>query len=716
VPSLNVACPVCIEHAETVFRVEGLCCADEVVLLERRLTRLPGLAALSADVVGQRIRVHHDAARLSVAHIAQEVADAGLRAWKHDETPARPTVGRTWSRGAWVALSGTLLALALAAAALGAPAWLRALALAASAVVGGAPIVRRAIAALKVRSLDINVLMLIAVVGAAAIGEWVEGATVVFLFALAQWLETRSMERVRRSVRALMGASPAEALVHRGDVETIVSVADVAVGDLVIIRPGERVPLDGDVVGGDSEVDEATVTGESMPVAKGVGARLFAGTLNGSGSLEMRVAHLVGDSTIARITDMVERAQAERAPTQAWVDRFARVYTPVILILALALVVLGPLVTGDAFGSWLYRALVLLVIACPCALVISTPVAIVSGLTAAARNGVLIKGGRHLERLAEVRAAAFDKTGTLTTGKLAVDTVQALDGIDPDRLLQLAAAVEARSQHPIARAIVQRASLVGRPPRPAEFRSWPGRGAEGLVEGVRVLVGNERLLRERGIQANGVPLELARLATDGATPVFVSIDDRLSGLISVRDEVRADAQRALDELRQRAIRPLVVLTGDHAAAAEAVSRRVGADAVSSRLLPEDKVLAVKELRREAGAVLMVGDGVNDAPALAAADVGMAMGAAASDVALETADVALMGEDLARIPFVTALSRATLATVKANIGIALGLKAVFLGLGVVGLATLWMAVVADMGASLLVTANALRLLRLKPART
>jgi Cd2+/Zn2+-exporting ATPase len=706
----EATCAVCEVHAESTFKVEGMDCHEEVAILERRLKHLPGLEELSADVVGQRLRVKHDAARLTTGAIADAVAQTGMRAWLEHEEPVASDTATTRLRRRLVIVSGGAMAAGFLLQLADGAAWLATVAHGTAILSGGVFTVRRAVVAARHRSLDINVLMTVAVVGAMAIGEWSEAASVVFLFALAQWLETGSMERARGAIRALMDLTPVEATVRRGGVEARVDVEAVAVGELIIVRPGDKIPLDGVVISGESHVNQAPVTGESLPAEKRAGDEVFAGTINGRGALEIEVRKLRRDSTLVRIIHLVERAQAQRAPTQAFVDRFARSYTPAVLLLAAGVTIVPPLF-GQPFGEWLYRALVLLVIACPCALVISTPVSIVSALAAAARKGVLIKGGIHLERTGAIRCLAFDKTGTLTKGDIKVMAVQPLDGASADTVVRLAATLEARSEHPIARAILEYAAQTGVAPAPASgFQSLPGLGAEALVEGQRSLIGNHRLFEERALCTPEVHERLENLAAHGGTAVLVARGRETLGVIAVADEVRETGRDVIDLLRREGVAHLVLLTGDNATTAAAACRALGMDDYRAELLPEDKVTAVEELRRRYGTVAMVGDGVNDAPALAAADVGIAMGVAGSDAALETADVALMADELLKIPFALRLSRATLRNIKANIAFSLVLKAAFLVLAMAGLATLWMAVVADMGASLIVIANALRLLK------
>jgi Cd2+/Zn2+-exporting ATPase len=705
----RTVCAVCEIHAESIFKVEGMDCHEEVAILERRLKHLPGLEDLAADVIGQRLRVKYDAAKLTASGIAEAVAQTGMRAWLEHEEPVR-AAGSVRARRVLVLASGLALAAGLITRLFDASRALEVALLAVSVVTGGLYTVRRALSAARTFSLDINVLMLVAVLGAVLIGEWFEAATVVFLFALAQFLEARSMDRARGAIRALMDVTPVEALVRRDGAERRVGVDDVAVGDTIIVKPGEKIPLDGRVAAGVSHVNQAPVTGESLPIDKGPGDDVFAGTINGRGALEVVVTRPRRDTTLARIIHLVERAQAQRAPSQAFVDRFARWYTPAVLALALGIATIPPL-AGAPAGPWLYRALVLLVISCPCALVISTPVSIVSALAAAARKGVLIKGGVHLERTGAVRCVAFDKTGTLTKGRVHVTEVEALDGVSADAVLGLAASLELRSEHPIGRAIVRRAEAAGITLAAGDsFQALPGRGAEARIAGTTAVVGSHRLFEERGLCSPTIHDRLDALAARGRTAVLVARGGETIGVIGVADELRESGRDAIDLLRQQGVSRVALLTGDNAETANAIAREIGVDEVRAELLPEDKVLAIEDLRRRYGTVAMVGDGVNDAPALATADVGIAMGAAGSDAALETADVALMADELLKIPYAVRLSRATVRNIRMNIAFSLGLKAVFLGLAVVGAATLWMAVVADMGASLIVIANGLRLLR------
>jgi len=699
------ACTNCEIHAEAVFRVEGMDCSEEVVILERRLRPLAGMEALTADLVGQRLHVSYDAAKLTTAAIVDAVGQTGMRMWLEHEGPgaAGPDVRvRFWL---------TVVSGAAILAALSVGIWSTVLAVPlfiAATMTGGIFPVRRALVALRTRTVDINVLMVIAVAGAMLLRQWFEGASVVFLFALAQWLEARTLERARQAIRALVELSPREAIVRKDGVEVRAAVETIPVGAEIVIRPGDKVPLDGRVLAGHGDVNQAPITGESLPVDKGPGDEVYAGTINGRGSFDLEVIRVGRDTRLARIIHLVEAAQARRAPVQSFVDRFARVYTPVVIALAAIVAVVPPLAGAGDPATWFYRSLVLLVIACPCALVISTPVSIVAALSAAARNGVLIKGGAHLERLADVRVVAFDKTGTLTRGEPRVRDVVATGEESGNQVLRYAAAVEARSEHALARAITHRAAELGLDvPFARDFTSTPGRGAEAQVGDREVIVGNDMMLASRGIEAPAQPIEALRRRGD--TVVCVALDGRLVGFIAIADPLRETARETIEMLRSYGVRRVAMLTGDHAVTASAVAASLALDEDHYGLLPDEKHARILAMRSE-GAVLMVGDGVNDAPAMAAADVGVAMGAAASDAALETADVALMSGELLKLPYALRLARATVRNIKTNLVVSLTLKAVFLVMAMTGSATLWMAVLADTGASVIVVANALRLLR------
>jgi Zn2+/Cd2+-exporting ATPase len=699
------------------FAVDGMDCADEVRLIEGKLGNLPGVTALQFDVVRHRLVVE---GAITAPEVQRAIKDLGMTARGEGEEAARASFRRRRGRLLMTAAAGVGVALGLAAKWAGLPQWVEVALLAVATAAGGWFVVPRGVRAALNRALDMNFLMSVAAAGAWAIGEPEEAAATLFLFAVAELLESYSMDRARNAIKALMDLSPAEATVRRNGAEVRVSVTEVAVGETVVVRPGEKLAIDGEVTGGRSGVNQAPITGESMPVDKAPGDEVFAGSLNGQGVLEVRSTKPASDTTLARIIHAVEEAQASRAPSQTFVDRFARVYTPAVVLVAVLIAVVPPL-TGfggqaGAWDVWVYRALAMLVVACPCALVISTPVSIVSGLAGAARAGILIKGGAHLEHLGAVTVVAFDKTGTLTQGRPAVTDVVALSdrlqgGITEAEVLRLALGVERHSEHPIARAVLEhgRALRVTAPPA-SDFEALVGRGARASTGGETIYVGNEWLGDELGVATTAARALLDRFEREGKTAVLVATSREPLGVLAIADRIRPEAPAALAALRAVGVRRTVMLTGDNAGTARAVAAELGVDEVHAALLPEDKVRIVRELEARGERVAFVGDGVNDAPALAAATVGVAMGAAGTDVALETADVALMGDDLSKLAETVRRSRTTLGVIKQNVAFAIAIKAVFLVLAVGGWATLWMAVAADMGASLAVVANGLRALR------
>jgi Cd2+/Zn2+-exporting ATPase len=558
-----------------------------------------------------------------------------------------------------------------------------------------------------------NVLMSVATVGAVGIGQWAEAASVVVLFAAGSALRAYAIDRTRGAVRALAGLAPDEVLVRRGDSEVVVRAEDVEVGETVVVRPGERLAVDGRVFEGSSAVDEAPVTGQSVPVEKGPGDEVYSGSLNGQGGLLVEATKRAGDSTLQKVARLVEEAQASKAPSEQFVDRFSRVYTPIVVAAAVVLAVVPPLL-GAGFGEWFYRALALLIIACPCALVISTPVTVVSGIGAASRRGILLKGGAALEAAGRLKALAFDKTGTLTEGRPVLSRVVALGKPDGrDEALVLAAALERRSEHPLAHAILsagaERAADGSGLPPVANFRSVAGRGAEGEVAGQRYLIGSPRLFAERGIPLDGASEALEAVERAGETPVVLGGYAGPLAVFGLADAVRPAAKATVEALRKSGIGEMVMLTGDAPAPARRVAEELGIG-YRARLLPEQKTEAVRELVASHGDVGMVGDGVNDAPAFAAAPVGFAMGAAGTDVALETADVALMQDDLPRLAEAVVLSRAAERIIRQNVAVSILVKGLFVLLAPFGLVALWLAVLADMGTSIAVTLNGLRLFK------
>lgn len=583
-------------------------------------------------------------------------------------------------------------------------------------VIGGLDIFKTGFSNLRHMAFDMKSLMTIAVIGAAIIGEWQEAAIVVFLFAVSEALEAYSMNKARQSIRQLMDIAPPIAIVkhvhgdHAHEMET--PTEDIAVGDIIIVKPGQKIAMDGVVVVGASTVNQAPITGESMPVEKILGDEVFAGTLNEAGALEVRVTKLVTDTTIAKIIHLVEEAQAEKAPSQKFVDRFAKLYTPLIILVALLVAVIPPLFTGE-WHNWIYQGLSVLVVGCPCALVISTPVAIVTAIGNAAKQGVLIKGGVYLEQLGHIDAIAFDKTGTLTKGTPEVTDIVVTANVTERELLQMVAAVEKPSQHPLAHAILSKAHFEELSELEINgFQSVTGKGAYAIINDEKVLVGSLQWIRETAILDEISTATADKLQQQGKTVIAVSRNGELLGIMGIADRVRDNTQKVLANLRDLNIKHTVMLTGDAEKTATAIANELGLTDVRADLLPENKLEAIKDLQKQFGGVAMIGDGVNDAPALAAATVGIAMGGAGTDTALETADVALMADDLDKLPYTIRLSRKALLIIKQNIGFALGLKVIALLFIIPGWLTLWIAIIADMGATLLVILNSLRLMRVQ----
>ena len=578
-------------------------------------------------------------------------------------------------------------------------------------IIGGYYIGKRGILAIFSFRLDINILMCLAVIGAAYIGEWLEGATVIFLFLLAQLLETYTLDKARNAIKALMEISPREALVRYDSGEKKVSVNDVKVGDVILIKPGERIPLDGNVVNGKSTVNQSPITGESISIEKSFGDEIYAGTINENGALDVKVTHLSKDSTLSKIIHLIEEAQSQKAPFQSFVDNFAKYYTPIIIVIAFLVATIPPLIFYEPLESWLYRALVLLVISCPCALVISTPVSLISGITSAARNGVLFKGGIYLEYIGEINTIAFDKTGTLTVGNPIVTDIIPVKMNDEDDILKLAASIEARSEHSIANAILKMAKqkkialFEG-----ANFRSFTGKGAVMEIDDEKYYVGNLKFFYEQGFSVLGIDGILENLQESGKTSLLLGRDQTVLGIIAVADEIRKCSKQTIDELYNKGIEKIIMLTGDYKTTAKTICKQLNINKYMSELSPEGKVGAVKTLIKEYGKIGMVGDGINDAPALAEATVGVAMGKTGTDITLESADVMIMGDDLTKLPFAITLGRKTTMIIKQNIAMSIIIKFIFLILVIPGFTTLWMAVGADMGASLIVIINGLRLLR------
>ncbi|MBA4293188.1 heavy metal translocating P-type ATPase [bacterium] len=689
------------------FRIDGMDCSSEEQVIRNHLGKKAEIEGLEFDLVNRTLTVNHRYA--SEEPIRSMLKAIGLPA------DAECTVGCEHEQKG-LERSDLFLGVGLALAILaevvafttGNERSLPVLGMALGAIaLGGITTFKKGLVAIKTVTLNINLLMCIAVIGAFAIGSYPEAAMVTVLFAIAERIESFALDRARNAVRSLMTLAPETALLSRENTWAEVQASEVLVGEMVRVRPGDRIPLDGIVLSGQSTVNQAPITGESVPVSKVAGDTLFAGTINGEGVLEFKVSGIKGNTTLDRIIKTVQEAQGSRAPTQRFIDSFARYYTPAVVVIAL-LVAVTPTLFGQPFLPWLYKALVLLVIACPCALVISTPVTVVSGLAAAAKLGILIKGGAHLESGRKLTLIALDKTGTLTHGEPKVTKVVALHDHHEDLVKQLAASLDSTSAHPIAKAII--ASWSGSLIKIDNFESLTGRGVTGIFEGNVFYLGNHRLIEEKGICCDHVHDAIEPIEKAGQSLVLLANAKEVMGVFAVSDTVRNDSTEAVRRLHDLGLK-VVMLTGDNQATAQSIGRQVGIDVIKFEMLPEHKLEVVRQAEASGEHVGMVGDGVNDAPALAASTVGFAMGAAGTDTAIETADVALMDDDLRKLPEYIVLSRKTSTILKQNITFALMVKFAFFALALSGTATLWMAVFADLGASLIVVANGLRLRRL-----
>ena len=705
-----------------LFRIATMDCSAEEAEIRRALEPLDGIRSLGFQLGARTLKI--DAAESTYPLALEAIRKAGFDpqpvagAMNSQGVPAvGPVEGDDDGHGFAGGISRLVAALVFATGAevlsFFAPdqmAWkVAGMAIAALAIwLAGIDTYKKGIAALLRGKLNINALMSVAVTGAFLIGQWPEAAMVMALYAIAELIEAKAVDRARNAIKGLLELAPEEALVlGPNGAWSATPVAAVAIGATVRIKPGERVPLDGKVTKGNGAINQAPVTGESIPVDKAPGDQVFAGTINETGELEFEVTALSSNTTLARIIQAVEQAQGTRAPTQRFVDRFAAIYTPAVFAIAVAVAVLTPFLMGLTWLEALYKALVLLVIACPCALVISTPVTVVSGLAAGARRGILIKGGTYLEDARLLKAVALDKTGTITEGKPKLVQWHVWGAGDEAAAQQMAASLAGRSDHPVSKAIIQGLEVPG--PEAENFKALPGRGVEGVVNGVRLVLGNHRLIHERGLCTPELEAELAIHEKQGRTVTLLADDSCVLALFAVADTIRETSKQAIVDLKALGVTS-VMLTGDNTATAKAIAAQAGIDDARGDLLPEAKLDAIKEMQKRYGATGMTGDGINDAPALAQADIGFAMGGAGTDTAMEAADVVIMNDNLQRVAETVRLSKRTHAVLWQNITLALGIKSVFLVMAVVGTATMWMAVFADMGASLLVVGNGLRLLR------
>ncbi len=699
------------EEEMKMYRVQGFTCTNCAGIFENNVKKLPGVQDAKVNFGASKIYVQGNTT-------IEELEKAG--AFEHlkirDEKEQRVEREPFWKQKENIKVLISMILLVSSwflSEQLGEEKILPTIGYAASIIIGGYSLFFIGLKNLSRLKFDMNTLMTIAIIGAAVIGEWGEGATVVILFAISEALERYSMDKARQSIESLMDFTPKEALICRGDEEMMLHVDDIQVGDIMIVKPGQRLAMDGLVVKGTSTLNQAAITGESFPVTKTMDDDVFAGTLNEEGLLEVKVTKRVEDTTLSKIIHLVEEAQAERAPSQVFVDKFAKYYTPAIVIMALLIAVIPPLFGGD-WSEWIYQGLASLVVGCPCALVVSTPVAVVTAIGNAAKNGVLIKGGIHLEEAGHLKMIAFDKTGTLTKGVPAVTDVVNFNG-NENELLTVTAAIEKGSQHPLASAILRKAEEKGLNINSVsieEFQSITGKGVKAKVNNEMYYVGSPNMFKElHGSIENDREQKITEMQTQGKTVMVLGTEKEILSFIAVADEIRELSKAVISKLNHLGVET-VMLTGDNRRTAAAIGKQVGVSNIKADLLPEDKLNFIKELRGKHSSVAMVGDGVNDAPALAASTVGVAMGGAGTDTALETADIALMSDDLSKLPYTIKLSRKTLAIIKQNITFALAIKLVALLLVIPGWLTLWIAIFADMGATLLVTLNSLRLLKVK----
>lgn len=699
------------QDQSTIIRLEGLDCADCAAKLEKRVKAIPGVESVRVNYGAAKMEVNH---QMPLSEVLAVIGKMGYKGRLEGDVGSANPPAPFWRSNKYALstlMAGTILVLAVLSQVLGSPlGWTRGLYIAGILLGGFLPAKAGFSILLNAHELDMNVLMMIAVVGAVALGQFAEGAAVVLLFSLGNALQAYSMDKTRKSIHMLMDLAPNEALVRRNGEEIVLAVQEIKLGDILITRPGEKLAMDGRVIKGASAVDEKAITGESMPADKGLGDKVYAGSVNGYGSLEIEVQKLVQDNTIARIITMVEDAQGQKAPSQQFVDRFARYYTPIVILAALLVAIIPPLVFEQSFNQWVYQALGMLLVACPCALVISTPVAIVSAIGSAARQGVLIKGGAYLEEMGNISVIAFDKTGTLTRGEAELTDLIAWHGSE-EEVLSLAAAIESRSEHPLAQAIVNYAKKQAVPVAAIEnFQAVAGRGAYADLDGKRYYIGNLRFFEEQQRSLRNVERRaIEELQNEGKTVMVLGDEQRFRALLAVADALRDNSAQQISLLKRIGMDKVIMLTGDNERTAQAIASKVGVDEYRAGLLPEDKLNVIKDLLAQDQKVAMVGDGVNDAPALAMATVGIAMGAAGTDIALETADIALMADDLSKVAYTIDLGRRTLRIIKQNIAFSLLIKASILLLVIPGWLTLWLAVLGDMGTSLLVTLNGMRLL-------
>lgn len=703
-----------MSEKKQVYRVEGLSCTNCAAKFEKNVSQIPKVTDAKVNFGAGKISIEGEA---TIAEIEAAGAFENLKVQSEHDTEPRietkdPFVKRNWN----LLVSLFLIILALGSQVVnGEDALLTEGLFILAIIIGGFSLFKEGFSDLLKLNFSMESLMTIAIIGAAIIGEWTEGSIVVILFAISEALERFSMDKARQSIRSLMDIAPKEALIRRNNVEQMINVSKIEVGDIMIIKPGQKIAMDGQVIKGHSSVNQAAITGESVPIEKNINDDIFAGTINEEGALEVKVTKHVNDTTIAKIIHLVEEAQGERAPAQAFVDKFAKYYTPTIMVIAALIVIVPPLFFNGDWNTWLYQGLSLLVVGCPCSLVISTPVSIVSAIGNSAKNGVLVKGGIYLEEIGGLKAIAFDKTGTLTKGTPTVTDFTTVDSKDEEKYFSIITALESYSQHPLASAILKEAdnrAISYKSVVVDEFTSITGKGIQGNIEGITYLVGSPKLFESILTDNSKIIENYQRLQQQGKTAMLLGTDKQILAVIAVADELRESSKAVIEKLHDLGIEHTIMLTGDNAITAQSIGKQTGVTEIKGDLMPQDKLDYIKSLKETYGKVAMVGDGINDAPALAASTVGIAMGGAGTDTALETADVALMGDDLQKLPFIVKLSRQTLRIIKQNITFSLGIKLLALLLVVPGWLTLWIAILADMGATILVTLNGLRLMKVK----
>ena len=699
---------------EKTYRIEGLSCTNCAGKFEKNVKQLPGVTSATVNFGASKISVEGQTT-------IEELEEAGafenliIRDDQENDEQVRSKESFIKRNIALIISLGFILVAVISQLSLGEDHLLTKALYILAIIIGGYDLFKEGFSDLIKLDFSMESLMTIAIIGAAFIGEWAEGSIVVILFAISEALERFSMDKARQSIRSLMDIAPKEALIRRNNVEQLISVDKIDIDDIMIIKPGQKIAMDGLVINGHSSVNQAAITGESVPVEKQLDDEVFAGTLNEEGVLEVKVTKKVTDTTIAKIIHLVEEAQGERAPAQAFVDKFAKYYTPFIIIMALMIVVVPPLFFGGDWNKWLYQGLSILVVGCPCSLVISTPVSIVSAIGNAAKNGVLVKGGVYLEEIGHLRAIAFDKTGTLTKGKPVVTDFITTSSDTGINYLSIISSLESLSQHPLASAILNEADKTNvdyKSIQIEDFQSITGKGLTGIYQNIRYYIGSPKLFSASVIEETAVKVQYRQFQEQGKTAMYFGTDEQILGVIAVADEVRDSSAAVISELHKLSIEHTIMLTGDNTKTAESIGKQLGVTEIKGDLMPQEKLDSIKALRTTYNKVAMVGDGINDAPALAASTVGIAMGGAGTDTALETADVALMGDDLQKLPFIVRLSRQTLKVIKQNITFSLGIKLLALLLVIPGWLTLWIAIVADMGATLLVTLNGLRLMKVK----